>query len=301
MMSETTFHQVYTIGMPLGKGYFSTVHVVHHIENQTQAALKTSFKANFRAFKSRHQSQLAIHDEARLLQSMSHPGIISMFRWVDTPLAVLLLLELHQQGDLLQSIMGQGPWKEKLAMPLFGQICDALYYLHRMDVAHRDIKPENILLSTSNRALADARITDFGLARQDRTGKDCHTLCGTPAYLAPERFTQEARSLGYGKPADLWSLGVTLYILLSAEPPFDDDSLREQVCGGTFEFDGDCWTSISTTSKRLTRSLMAVHVAERIVHEQLASHTGVPRAVWHNNNIHAPATFGVKISLRLHG
>jgi len=294
MTSETWFQQECRIGVSLGKGYFSTVHVVHHNRLHTQAALKTSCKENFRKFVSKHHSQLAIHDEARLLQSMSHPGIISILRWVDTPLAVLLILELHQQGDLLQSIMGKGPWEEKLAMPLLGQLCEALYYLHQKDITHRDIKPDNILLSSSNRSFTDARITDFGLARQDRTGTDCHTLCGTPAYLAPERFTQDARRLGYGKPADLWSLGITLYILLSAEPPFDDELLREQVCGGSFEFDGDCWTSISEPSKRLTRSLITVKADERITCKQLASHTSVPRAVWHNNNIHAPATFGVE-------
>lgn len=96
-----------------------------------------------------------------------------------------------------------------------------MYYLHEeAQVVHRDLKPENILL----RGDKQIKLTDFGLAKQDSDG-GLRTFCGTPQYFAPEVLNRAHTVLGrgrYGKPADLWSLGVVLYVMLTGcTPQFD--------------------------------------------------------------------------------
>ena len=102
-----------------------------------------------------------------------------------------------------------------------------MYYLHETaKVVHRDLKPENILL----RGNSEVKLTDFGLAKQDSDGR-LQTFCGTPQYFAPEVLNRAHTIHGrgrYGKPADLWSLGVVLYVMLTGcTPQFDATSKIE--------------------------------------------------------------------------
>merc|ERR1712226_799934 len=96
--------------------------------------------------------------------------------------------------------------------------------MHARNIIHRDLKPENILLTSKERDTMRIKIDDFGLARKNMRSRECRTFCGTPHYFAPEVINTYrdkdvgADKVGYGKQADMWSLGVILYILLSVNP-----------------------------------------------------------------------------------
>merc|ERR1711924_299198 len=101
------------------------------------------------------------------------------------------------------------------------------------------------------------KIADFGLARTICNPKDCMTCTGSPNYMAPEvrnrRWKSDAYS-GYGKPVDMWSLGLVLYAMLSAEPAFSDDS-GDRVLEEHYGFQSCCWDGVSEMAKDLIRRL----------------------------------------------
>ena len=151
----------------------------------------------------------------------------------------------------------------------FLQIVDAVSYIHRNNIAHRDLKPDNIMITSQHTLTADIKIVDFGVARPSIKPQDCYTLCGTPHYSAPEVIacredSAGSRRNGYGKKADVWSLGVILYIMLCGAPPFDEEGLYSQIRLGILDFDIPAWSHVSNSAKELVRRLMKVDVGLRL-------------------------------------
>lgn len=100
------------------------------------------------------------------------------------------------------------------------QVFSSVNYLHKKGFVHRDLKPENICLESNS----TIKIIDFGTARKFTKGKKLRQVIGTPFYMAPEIFND----LKYNEKADMWSLGIVLYILLTGKAPYygnDDDKI----------------------------------------------------------------------------
>ena len=110
----------------------------------------------------------------------------------------------------MERIIKLSHFSEKVATWYFRQMCEALSWCHTKKVVHRDLKPENFLLASDD-PQAVLKLTDFGLSCGITNDDDIITdACGSAYYIAPEMFTQE-----YTKAADVWSLGIILYLLLS--------------------------------------------------------------------------------------
>jgi hypothetical protein len=168
--------------------------------------------------------------EARALARLSHANIVAVF---DTGKAngVYYLLMEYINGVNLRQAMQAGSIPPEEAIAIVPQICDALQYAHDEGVVHRDIKPENVLVDAKGRV----KIADFGLAKllqhesTDLTLTQTHQVMGTPRYMAPEQMTA---SHDVDHRADIYSLGVVFYELLTGEVPmgrFDPPSRRVQV------------------------------------------------------------------------
>ncbi len=182
-------------------------------------------------------------------------------------------MELVNGGDLFDRIIERGKFNEENARFVMHKILDAVKYLHSNNIIHRDLKPENILL-VSDSSDIDIKITDFGLAK--RTNRDgLKTFCGTPQYFAPEVLQRKDSVTGqgrYGVEADMWSLGVILYILLSGSFPFEEDNLFDQIQNATYSTSGPEWSTISDTAKHLVRSLMCLRIKQRITVTEALNH-----------------------------
>jgi serine/threonine protein kinase len=101
-----------------------------------------------------------------------------------------------------------GKLEEAEVKPLFKQVIQAISYCHSHDIAHRDIKLENILITNKKRI----KLIDFGFSIKLKHKNRLNLFCGTPSYMPPEIVSKVSY---YGKPADIWELGILLYKMLT--------------------------------------------------------------------------------------
>ncbi len=154
--------------------------------------------------------------EARMMARLSHPGIVSVFDSGEAAGLLYIVMEYVDGTDVARMIQREGRLAPELAGALLGEVCDALHYAHQNGVVHRDLKPANLLVTPEGRV----KIADFGLAKHHDDAAHgltkTNVAIGTPDFLAPEAWTP-------GTPldarADLYSLGVTLYQMLTGEVP----------------------------------------------------------------------------------
>lgn len=261
----------------LGSGNFSEVRLGVNVKTAEKRAVKIIDKKKFVQFQNKRDTTLTLSDEASVMASLRHSGIVRLFEWFETDYHLYLVTELLHGGDLLQCILEHGCFTEHTARRLFKELCEAVKFLHNRTIVHRDLKPENILLTSKDRDSMHLKIADFGLARTNHVSRDCKTFCGTPHYFAPEVINtfrdRETPAAGYGKQADMWSLGVILYIMLSGIPPFEEDGLYEQILEGKYEFDVREWTTVSPEAKLLVEKLMTVNPKDRLSIQEALDHT----------------------------
>ncbi len=154
--------------------------------------------------------------EAQLVARLEHPHIVPLYDYWREPGKAYLVMRLLRGGSL-ETLLGNGPLPQEKILTIMEQICTGLHAAHLAGVIHRDIKPANILLDNNS----NAYLADFGIAKYiDQTNPAGLTLEGTvigsPAYFSPEQILAESV-----KPqADIYSMGIMLYELLSGRKPF---------------------------------------------------------------------------------
>ncbi len=168
--------------------------------------------------------------EALALAKVRHPGVLQVFevgRAPQGPFVVTALVE----GETLTARLARGPLPAREAAPIVAALADAVAALHAAGLLHRDIKPANVMLRTDGTPV----LLDFGLVRDESAEQLTLTgqLLGTPAYMSPEQANGERGRMG--APADVWSLGATLFALLTGHPPFDGQTVIELVHKVMFE------------------------------------------------------------------
>jgi serine/threonine protein kinase len=155
--------------------------------------------------------------EARALAKLSHPAIVTVHDFGRKDSLYYFVME-YIDGTNLRDLERSGRLTPQQALVIVPRICEALQYAHDQGVVHRDIKPENILIDKGGRV----KIADFGLAKVLGTAPDAGTLTGawqvmgTPHYMAPEQM-QGAHQVDHR--ADIYSLGVVIYEMLTGELP----------------------------------------------------------------------------------
>jgi serine/threonine protein kinase len=160
---------------------------------------------------------------------LRHENIVAVYDFGEADGSVYLALEFVEGVDVEELIREQGPLMPEDARSIVVQVAQALDYAHRMEMVHRDIKPSNILI-TRQHGRCIAKLADLGLARggledETRMTADGSTV-GTVDYMPPE----QARNSGSADTrSDMYSLGCTLYQMLSGDPPFAEGSIVERL------------------------------------------------------------------------
>jgi len=230
-----------TLG-PIASGAFSTILKAKHLDSGDDVAVKI--------FEHTKAAKVDLHmrdREIQALASIKHgpggvcPWVANLLETHSTPSCTAVFLELCDGGSLQRHLQklkamrhaGGGPaiLTEPVAATYATQLARALQHLHSHDVVHRDLKPANILLYAERHV----KLCDFGFARVCRADTQtarCHTICGTPVYMAPELTLHAAVSQrGYeGRPVDVWAFGTVLYELHHNQVAFTATS-GEQLFG----------------------------------------------------------------------
>lgn len=150
-------------------------------------------------------------------RSLRHPNIIRFKEVILTPTHLAIVMEFASGGELFERICNAGRFSEDEARFFFQQLISGVGYCHSMQVCHRDLKLENTLLDGST--APRLKICDFGYSKSSVLHSQPKSTVGTPAYIAPEVLLKKEYD---GKIADVWSCGVTLYVMLVGAYPFED-------------------------------------------------------------------------------
>ncbi|XP_060931429.1 caM kinase-like vesicle-associated, like [Limanda limanda] len=218
----------------------------------------------------------AAKNEIMILKLVNHPNILQLIDTYETRKEYLIIQELATGGDVFDWILDQGNYTERDASNVIRQVLEAVAYLHSLNIVHRNLKLENLMYYTENNH-NKVVLRDFYLSRFENG--PITEPCGTPEYLAPEVVARHR----YGRPVDCWAVGVIMFILLSGNPPFYDETEEEntdlhnriifcRIVAGDFEFDTPYWDDISPAAKELVCRLMEVDQMLRITAQD---------ALWH--------------------
>ncbi|KAK2959508.1 putative CBL-interacting protein kinase 23 [Blattamonas nauphoetae] len=204
----------YILGPTLGEGTFGKVKQCKNSMTGETLAIKIIDKSKVL----KHHMTDQLKREISLMKKLSHENIIGMHEVLASKTKVFIVLELARGGELFQKIADSGRFDEDTARKYFQQLVRGVDFCHQNGICHRDLKPENLLLDESG----VLKITDFGLcALSDAENVLLKTQCGTPNYTAPEILDGGEYE---GKPTDVWSCGVILFVMLAGYLPFEEDT-----------------------------------------------------------------------------
>jgi serine/threonine protein kinase len=236
------------------------------IEDNEEFAVKVIRYSNTREDRSQIQA----------MSEVNHPGIIKLVDWFETEEMLYLVMEMARGGEMFGRIAERGRFTERDAASCFRQVLEAMSHMHARGMVHCDLKPENILYEddTDNQI----KIADFGFAQfipgGQEGGQQLTRQLGTLSYTSPEILLNS----GYTTKADMWSLGVILYILLSGIPPFGkrrgetDRDVRRNICNGRWRFYPTHFANVSQEAQDLVSKLLVVDPNQRLDCQEALQH-----------------------------
>jgi len=221
----------------LGEGAFGKVKYAVNTETNEAVAIKILDKDKIQT----RNMGAQIKKEISIMKMINHHHVVCVKDVFATSAKIFIVLEFVGGGELFDKIANEGKLSEGQSRFYFKQLVNGLEHCHNNGICHRDLKPENLLLDTDG----NLKISDFGFSTLNIGDADgdggaraelLHTTCGTPNYVAPEVLGKD----GYdGKIADVWSIGVILFVLLAGYLPFDENTmvaLFQKIKNAEFEY-----------------------------------------------------------------
>ena len=204
----------YFLGRTLGSGAYAKVKSAHAIRMNRQVAVKIiNRKRAPKEFLGKFLPR-----EIESLRAVNHENIIRLHEVIVTDNQVYLIVEMAENGDLLDYINARGHLHEAVAQRFFIDFTKAMISCHGAGIVHRDLKCENLLLDRNYRI----KVSDFGFATKVN-GQNLETYCGSYAYAAPEVILGTPYD---GEKSDIWSMGVILYAMVVGRLPFKDTDVK---------------------------------------------------------------------------
>ncbi|KAM7400325.1 hypothetical protein PAMA_004832 [Pampus argenteus] len=260
----------YEMGEELGSGQFAIVRKCKEKNSNVEYAAKFIKKRRLSSSR-RGVSREEIEREVNILREIQHSNIITLHDIFENKTDVILILELVSGGELFDFLAEKESLTEEEATQFLKQILDGVQYLHSKRIAHFDLKPENIMLLDKNVPNPRIKLIDFGIAHQIKAGNEFKNIFGTPEFVAPEIVNYEP----LGLEADMWSIGVITYILLSGASPFLGETKQEtltNISAVNYDFDEEYFSNTSELAKDFIRRLLVKDPKKRMTIDDSLEH-----------------------------
>ncbi|KAG9392562.1 Protein kinase domain [Carpediemonas membranifera] len=252
----------YRLERTLGRGSFAKVKQAIHAKTNERVAIKIISTKDASTSSLTH-----IRTEVACLRMLDHPNVVNLREVLASSSHIYLVMELVTGGELLDRLALERHFPVGVARRYMIQLLSAVDHCHKKGIVHRDLKPENILLDEHG----NAKISDFGLSAlyvQGFRATMLATCCGSPHYVAPEVVS---RGKYDGRLADMWSLGVLLYVMLTGCVPFsgkDMKGLFSRIKAGRFAIPAE----VPADAASLIRRLLVVDPTRRATMAEVAQH-----------------------------
>ncbi|XP_046603596.1 uncharacterized protein LOC124297051 [Neodiprion virginianus] len=210
------------------------------------------------------------HEIALLSLCSQSPRVVRLHDVYETPKEIILVMEFAPGGDLQTLIDGDLVPLEGDVVHFVRQLVEGLAYLHERNIAHLDIKPQNLVMMGAFPE-CDVKLCDFEISRVVLEGTEVREILGTPDYVAPEILHYEPITLA----ADMWSLGVTTYVLLTGFSPFGGDTDQEtfqNISLGEVDFPEELFEDVSSQAKDFVARLLVPDPRARMNAKQCLRH-----------------------------
>lgn len=292
---DRRFQELYTLDKQVGEGSFGNVYKAHAKNaSEVPVAVKVfSLASPIASPQAKVESEEArrklasFFGECAMLSRLDHPHIVRMHESFQSASELHLVLEMCQGGELyallVKKIKEDDGLDESVSQIFFRQMLQAVGYLHARRIVHRDVKPENFLVSGSSDRLEDVvlKLCDFGTATvlTDQRPRSLVNI-GTLSYTAPEVYQRKGADL----PADIWSLGVVLYVILTGTNPFRNskDATKQEtvrkIKAGMFATQRPGWLKVSPGGQDMVRKLLVLPEDQRLTCSQALQHAWVAGA-----------------------
>nr|XP_002130366.1 testis-specific serine/threonine-protein kinase 1-like [Ciona intestinalis] len=257
----------YTVLGDLGEGTYSKVKQASWVKPGDTSQVKVALKIINKKTAPKDFLEKFLPREIEVMKKLKHPNLIRLYELFQISSKLYFTLEWGGHGDLLQYIRLRGPLKDSESHKFFTEMCTGVEYMHQVGVVHRDLKCENVLLSKKN----SIKIADFGFAREIGPNENSKTYCGSAAYAAPELL----QGIPYkGTIADIWSLGVILYIMCCSSMPFRDANIKTLIKDqkDTLHIPSSVAGTLNSSLKDLMKKIMRFDLNSRFMMPHIKSH-----------------------------
>lgn len=209
----------YQLEREIGRGAMGMVYLGKDPKIARAVAIKTLALGSEYEGKALEEAEARFLREAEAVGRLNHPNIVTIYDVGEDQGVAYIAMDYVEGASLDHHMSEKTLLKIKTVVEIGAQVADALAYAHKKKVIHRDVKPANIIFNAKNK---EVKVTDFGIAAltddsKTRTG----TILGSPSYMSPEQISGK-KAAG---ASDQFSLGVTMYQLLTGHLPFDGDSM----------------------------------------------------------------------------
>jgi serine/threonine protein kinase len=262
------FREVYQLNKKLKSGTFSTVCRGVHRATGRQVAVKCILRKKIEP-----SVDAAVFEEVLIMSGLHHKFICPMIDYFEEDRCHFVVMELEKGGDLCERLNDKVTYSEDDARTVVRNICEAMEFVHSKGFAHCDIKPRNYLLR-SKRDDVDVRLADFGFAQHVHAPNSLTSQCGTPFFVAPEVINRKP----YDQKVDMWSIGVTTYLLLCGDTPFNGKNRQQlfrKISCDEPTFPDDKWGHVSDEAVEFVRKLLTKDPAKRLSAAQALQHRWV--------------------------
>ncbi|RZC25990.1 Serine/threonine-protein kinase SAPK2 isoform B [Glycine soja] len=279
----------YEILKDIGSGNFAVAKLVR--DNYTNELFAVKFIERGQKIDEHVQREIMNH------RSLKHPNIIRFKEVLLTPTHLAIVMEYASGGELFERICNAGRFSEDEARFFFQQLISGVSYCHSMQICHRDLKLENTLLDGST--APRVKICDFGYSKSSVLHSQPKSTVGTPAYIAPEVLTRKEYD---GKIADVWSCGVTLYVMLVGAYPFEDPAdprnFKKTIGILSVQYSVPDYVRVSMECRHLLSQIFVASPEKRITIPEIKNHPWFLRNLpmelteggsWQMNDVNNPS------------